>query len=110
MGSSSKLAARGPDIVASVNPLVITVIGGGGMIGSRVVREALDRGHAVTVVVRNPSNVAASDDRLTVVAGDVLDGAIAGLVEGHDVVIALSELHAPRSPTTPSTWTPRLRW
>jgi putative NADH-flavin reductase len=74
--------------VASVEPLAIAVIGGGGMIGGRVVREALDRDHAVTVVVRDPSKVAASHERLSVVAGDVLDAAIGGVVECQEVVVS----------------------
>jgi hypothetical protein len=68
--------------------LDLAVIGGGGMIGSRVVTEALDRGHNVTLVVRDPSKVTESHERLTVICGDVLDGSIADLVEGRDVVVS----------------------
>ncbi|MGH3128741.1 MAG: NAD(P)-dependent oxidoreductase [Gaiellaceae bacterium] len=68
--------------------LDLAVIGGGGMIGSRIVTEALDRGHNVTLVVRDPSKVTESHERLTVIRGDVLDGSIADLVEGRDVVVS----------------------
>jgi putative NADH-flavin reductase len=68
--------------------LQIAVIGGGGMIGSRIVEEALDRGHDVTLVVRDTSKVAVSHERLTVVRGDVLDASIADRVAGHDVVVS----------------------
>ncbi len=69
-------------------PLDIAVIGGGGMIGSRIVKEALDRGHNVMLVVRDPSKVADSHERLTVIRGDVVDHSIADLVEGRDVVVS----------------------
>jgi putative NADH-flavin reductase len=48
----------------------IAVFGGSGMIGRRIVKEALSRGHEVTVVVRNPENVDIAHDRLKVEKGD----------------------------------------
>ena len=68
--------------------LQLAVIGGGGVIGRRIVEEALARGHNVTLVVRDPSKVAQSHERLTVVPGDVLDASIADRLEGHDVVVS----------------------
>ena len=41
------------------------MIGGGGMIGRRVVREALDRAHLLTLVVRDASRVTVNDERVT---------------------------------------------
>src|SRR5687768_8909958 len=68
--------------------LEIAVIGGNGMIGQRIVREALDRGHRVTVIVRDPSRVDATHERLQLHQGDVLDSArISRLVAGQDVVV-----------------------
>ena len=64
------------------------VIGGAGMIGQRIVREALARGHGVTVVVRDVSKVGVIHERMTVVEGDVLDPAIASTLDGPDVVIS----------------------
>ena len=65
----------------------IVLFGASGMIGRRVLAEAVRRGHAVTAVVRDPSKVAARDGGVTVVKGDVTDAAaVAGLVAGHDVV------------------------
>jgi uncharacterized protein len=59
------------------------------MIGRRVVREALDRGHHVTVVARDPSKVGERDQRLDLVQGDVLErDQIAAAVEGQDVVVS----------------------
>lgn len=67
----------------------ITVIGGGGMIGRRIVQEMLDRGHVVSIVVRDREKVDDTHGRLSVVEGDVLDhAALAELVAGSDVVVS----------------------
>jgi putative NADH-flavin reductase len=59
------------------------------MIGRRVVREALDRGHHVTVVARDPSKVGERDQQLDLVQGDVFErDQIAAAVEGQDVVVS----------------------
>ncbi|HLI06295.1 MAG TPA: NAD(P)-dependent oxidoreductase [Ktedonobacteraceae bacterium] len=66
----------------------IVIFGGSGMIGQRVTREALNRGHRVTVVVRNPSQFPFAHPNLTVKAGNMLDSsAVAQLVAGHDAVV-----------------------
>ncbi|MCT2593078.1 NAD(P)H-binding protein [Streptomyces sp. N2-109] len=67
----------------------ITVFGAAGNVGSRVVAEALHRGHEVTAVVRDsarfPELAAAARPR----AGDAADaGEVAELSEGQDVVIS----------------------
>lgn len=65
------------------------IFGGSGMIGRRAVREALDRGHKVTAVVRDPAKLTEQDPELTVVAGDVTDpAAVAKLSAGADAVIS----------------------
>lgn len=67
----------------------ITVFGAAGSVGSRVVAEAVSRGHEVTAVVRDPARFhelhAAADTR-TGDAGDVED--VAELSAGQDVVIS----------------------
>jgi uncharacterized protein len=69
--------------------LKIAVIGGSGMIGQRIVHEALDRGHHVTVIVRDPSGVDATHERLQLRQGDVLDRAqISRLIAGQAVVVS----------------------
>ncbi len=65
----------------------IGVIGGGGMIGSRIVQEALDRGHYVTSLVRSPA-ASEAPERLTVVRGDALDPELARQLDGHEVVVS----------------------
>jgi len=65
------------------------IFGGSGMVGQRTVREALNRGHTVTTVVRDPAKVTEQDAELTVVAGDVTDPAVvAKLTAGADAVIS----------------------
>lgn len=69
-------------------PLDIVIYGATGEVGSHAVREALDRGHNVFAVSRNPANVETQHANLTVVRGDLLDRAsVAEIVTGKDVVI-----------------------
>ncbi|GAA1358146.1 NAD(P)-dependent oxidoreductase [Saccharothrix algeriensis] len=65
----------------------IALIGAGGTIGSRILDEALRRGHTVTAIVRDPAKLDRAD--VTAKAGDVLDtAALPGLLAGHDVVVS----------------------
>lgn len=67
----------------------IAVFGAGGSIGHRVVSEALDRGHRVTAVVRDPAKLTRSHPQLTVERGDVLDPAsVAAVGRGQDVLVS----------------------
>lgn len=67
----------------------IAVFGANGTIGSAIVREALERGHQVTAVVRDLAKASVSHDRVTTVTGDVLDPqSVATLAQGHDVVVS----------------------
>ncbi len=51
----------------------IAVFGAGGRIGSRIVDEALNRGHNVTAVVRHPENYTKTHTHLKVAKGDVFN-------------------------------------
>jgi len=65
----------------------VALIGGTGFVGSAVLKELLQRGHAVTALARNPGKYAAQEG-LNVVEADVLDAAqVASAVKGHDAVI-----------------------
>jgi len=77
-------AAQGED----VRSLSILMYGATGKVGSLTVDEALNRGHQVTAVSRDPSRIQTQHDHLKVVKGDLLDSdSIASLVAGQDVVI-----------------------
>lgn len=54
-------------------PSRILIVGATGGTGRQLVTQALERGHAVTVLVRNPSRLRVDHPQLTVVQGDVLD-------------------------------------
>ncbi len=73
----------------AAEPVKIAVYGASGRVGSRIVAEALSRGHYVTGIGRTPANITLEHERLSVTRGDVLDPAdVARLVAGHDVVIS----------------------
>jgi putative NADH-flavin reductase len=68
----------------------IAVFGATGRTGVPFVRQALDAGHDVVAHARTPSKLPFSDDRLTVVEGNVYDGTgVAEAVEGADAVVSL---------------------
>lgn len=68
--------------------LDIVIYGATGEVGGHVVTEALDRGHRVTAVSRNPASVTAQHENLAVVKGDLLDKAsVAEIVTGKDVIV-----------------------
>jgi len=66
----------------------IALVGATGFVGSKVLAEALQRGHTVTALVRTPSKLAANPG-LRVVAADATDAAeLAGHITGHDAVVS----------------------
>jgi len=66
----------------------IALIGATGFVGSKVLAEALQRGHQVTALVRTPSKLAPAAG-LTVVAADATDaGSLANHLAGHDAVVS----------------------
>jgi putative NADH-flavin reductase len=72
----------------AADTLKITVYGGSGNIGQRIVKEALNRGHEVTVVTRDPSRVTEKHAKLKAVKGDILDTkGVIKQIAGQDVVV-----------------------
>ena len=66
----------------------IAIIGATGLVGAKILSEALDRGHEVTAIVRNPERLP-THPKLTAARGDATEPAeLASLVAGHDVVIS----------------------
>lgn len=67
----------------------VALIGASGFVGSKILAEALQRGHQVTAIVRNPEKLDASQKNLTVKKTDVLQvDELAKILAGHDVVIS----------------------
>ncbi len=67
----------------------VALIGASGFVGSKILAEALRRGHQVTAIVRNPEKLDASPKNLTVQKADVLQVEdLAKILAGHDVVIS----------------------
>ncbi|GGD84421.1 NAD(P)-dependent oxidoreductase [Paenibacillus nasutitermitis] len=62
----------------------IAIIGAGGKAGNAILQEALERGHEVTAIVRNPFKI--TDERVSVVQKDLFD-LTRGDLTGHDVVV-----------------------
>lgn len=68
--------------------LKILIYGATGNVGTHIVDEALARGHFVTAVSRDPSQITKQHPNLTAVAGDLLDPvSINELVSGKDVIV-----------------------
>ncbi|RBQ15521.1 hypothetical protein DP939_34650 [Spongiactinospora rosea] len=66
----------------------VTVFGATGGTGRHLVRLALDRGHEVTAVARNPQGPAVRSPGLTVLRGDLTrPGDLRAAVEGRDAVL-----------------------
>lgn len=66
----------------------VVLYGATGMIGSRILKELLARGHSVTAVVRDPSKLQPQDS-LKIEKGDITDAdSIAKLAWGADVVVS----------------------
>ncbi|GAB3551225.1 NAD(P)-dependent oxidoreductase [Spirosoma fluminis] len=67
----------------------VAIIGASGFVGSTLLSEALQRGHAVTAIVRHPEKITASNPNLTVKAVDVFDeAALTTALSGHDAVLS----------------------
>ncbi len=66
----------------------VVLFGAGGMIGSRILKELIARGHKVTVVARDPAKIPATAN-VRAVKGDALDvESIASATKGADAVIS----------------------
>ncbi|MCI3276224.1 NAD(P)-dependent oxidoreductase [Streptomyces cylindrosporus] len=67
----------------------LTVFGATGGIGGELVRQALDAGHEVTAVVRDPARLTVTGDRLEVFRADLTDPEVVRpAVAGRDAVLS----------------------
>jgi putative NADH-flavin reductase len=67
----------------------LALIGATGFVGSHLLQEALQRGHQVTAIVRDPSKLSLTHDNLTIAKGDINSiNELAALLTGHDLVLS----------------------
>ncbi len=79
----------------------LAIIGANGKIGSRIAEEALNRGHSVTGIARNPDS-GIQNDRVTWVKSNALDPQkLAPIVAGQDAVISAFGIDWGRPETYP---------
>jgi putative NADH-flavin reductase len=74
----------------------LVVLGATGGVGQEIVRQAIERGHAVTAFVRSPDQLKAFSDRITLLKGDLLNAVeLERVLEGQD---AVASAFGPRVP------------
>lgn len=66
----------------------IAIFGATGIVGRAITKEALAQGHEVTILTRDAKKAKVTDEKLTVVQGDVTDRTtVRKMLEGQDAVI-----------------------
>src|SRR5450631_970591 len=77
----------------------ICVIGASRGIGYELILIALEEGHEVTVLLRNPAKLNISDSRLKIVKGDILDSSsVTAAIAGQDAVCLCIGIPPTRKP------------
>jgi putative NADH-flavin reductase len=67
----------------------LVVLGATGGTGLEIVRQAIERGHSVTALVRSPERLKPFGDRIRVKRGDLLNRAdLEQAIQGHDAVVS----------------------
>lgn len=67
----------------------LVVLGATGGTGLEIVRQAIERGHQVTAVVRNPERLKPFGNGISIVRGDLLNSSeLATAIKGHDAVLS----------------------
>lgn len=76
----------------------LIIFGASGLLGTRLVTEALDRGHDVTAVARDASRLDDRGGRVRTASADATDAdSVAAVAAGHDVAIsAVTQHEAPQ--------------
>ncbi|BAU53652.1 NAD(P)-dependent oxidoreductase [Mucilaginibacter gotjawali] len=79
----------------------IAIFGASGRIGSRIVNEALNRGHAVTAIARHPENYTFEHPHLRVARGNLFDTQdVEAAVFDHDAVVCAYNFTRGAQPST----------
>jgi putative NADH-flavin reductase len=67
----------------------LVVLGATGGTGLEIVRQAIERGHSVTTLVRSPDRLKPFRDRITVKQGNLLNSQeLERVIQGHDAVVS----------------------
>jgi putative NADH-flavin reductase len=101
--AARQTSARPAAAAAPGRRLRLVLFGAGGMVGSRIAREALARGHHVTAVQRNAGGLDLDGRHVMTVEGDATDpDSVAALAKGADAVVsAVSPRNPPGADTLP---------
>lgn len=68
----------------------VAILGATGGTGRELLQQALHKGHQVTVIVRRPSAISLTHERLRVVRGDVMKpDSLASALQGQDAVLSV---------------------
>ncbi len=78
----------------------LVILGATGGTGLEIVRQAIERGHSVTALVRSPERLKPFWDRVTIKRGDLLDSPqLEGAIKGQDAVLSAFGPRVPISKT-----------
>lgn len=78
----------------------LVILGATGGTGLEIVRQAIERGHSVTALVRSPERLKPFRDRITIERGDLLDSSqLEGAIKGQDAVLSAFGPRVPISKT-----------
>src|SRR5258705_6418266 len=76
-------------ISSEVQSLHLVVLGANGGTGLEIIRQAMDRGHSVTALVRSPDKLKNLGNRIAIQQGDLLNSAqLETVIRGHDAVLS----------------------
>jgi putative NADH-flavin reductase len=80
----------------------LVVLGATGGVGLEMVRQAIERRHTVTALVRSPEALKPFAERIHILQGDPLNSAeLVRAIEGHDAILSVL---GPRVPLSKSDW------
>lgn len=66
----------------------IALFGATGGTGKAIIAQALEQGHTITALVRDPQKLSSTDQRVTIIKGDVLNpNDVSKVLQGSDVVV-----------------------
>lgn len=85
----SDINGNGRDSQSTSHSLKLVVLGATGGTGLELVRQALERGHSVTTLVRSPERLKEFRNRVNVREGDLLNSSeLKQAIQGHDAVLS----------------------